>query len=215
MIDKVKVDLFIDTSPCQPWSRCNVSKGGVPQAKGFQDSRAQTFKHANALYHRLKATNPNIKHIVENVVPARHLKQDQATMETMWGSKFHEVNARQWGAGHSRPRNLATNICSIPDIPDVKHADPTTFINDDSCCKGQSINCIVASDANTHNPPTVFSRKDDTERMITVVEAEQLLLYLRGITDGGDAELGFNRAKRMKMIGNAIGGHHLREILYQ
>ena len=73
----------------------------------------------------------------------------------------------------------------------------------------------MASDGNTHNPPTVFSRKDDTERMITVAEAEQLLLYPRDITNGGDAKFGFDRAKRMKMIGNAIGGHHLREILYR
>ena len=121
---------------------------------------------------------------MENVVPARHLKQDQATIETMRGSKFHEVNARQWGAGHSRLRNLATNICSIPDIPDIKPADPNLFIDDNAYCKGQSINCIVASDGNTHNPPTVFSRKDDTERMITVAEAEQLLLYPRNITNG-------------------------------
>ena len=73
----------------------------------------------------------------------------------------------------------------------------------------------MASDGNTHNPPTVFSRKDDTERMITVAEAEQLLLYPRNITDGGDATFGFDRTKRINMIGNAIGGHHLREILYR
>ena len=91
-IDDVHVDLFIDTSPCQPWSRCN----GI-NAKGFKDSRAETFTHANELYLRLKRTNPNIKHIVENVVPAKHLKKDQETMEKMWESKFHEVNASQWG----------------------------------------------------------------------------------------------------------------------
>ena len=32
-IDHVKVDLFIDTSPCQPWSRCN----GL-NAKGFAEA---------------------------------------------------------------------------------------------------------------------------------------------------------------------------------
>ena len=52
-IDDIKVDLFIDTSPCQPWSRCN----GL-NAKGFEDSRAQIFTHTNALYKRLKITNP-------------------------------------------------------------------------------------------------------------------------------------------------------------
>ena len=211
-IDDVHVDLFIDTSPCQPWSRCN----GL-NAKGFKDSRAATFEHANKLYLRLKETNPAIKHIVENVVPARHLKKDQATMETMWDSNFHEVNASQWGAGHSRPRHIATNICNISDIPDQCRSDPNSFISDDVYCNGQTVNCIVASDAkiNTHNPATVLSRKNNTERLVTVAEAESLLLWPRGVTNGGTANFGFDRATRMKMIGNAIGGHHLREILYR
>ena len=81
----------------------------------------------------MKETNPAIKHIVEKVVPARHLKKDQATMETMWDSKFHEVNESQWGAGHSRPRNIATNICNISDIPDECCSDPNSFISDDVC----------------------------------------------------------------------------------
>ena len=204
------VDLFIDTSPCQPWSRCN----GI-NAKGFKDSRAATFERANELYLRLKATNPAIKHIVENVVPARHLKKDQATMEEMWDSKFHEVNASQWAAGHSRPRNIATSICNIGDIPDQRCSDPNQFLSDDVYCKGQTVNCIVASDANTHNPATVFSRKNNAERLITVAEAESLLLWPRNVTNGGTANFGFERATRMKMIGNAIGGHHLREILYR
>ena len=113
-IDRAKVDLFIDTSPCQPWSRCNglTAKGfGNYDVKGSGDSRSATFKHADGLYKRLRKTNPNIKHSVENVVPARHLKKDHVKMEEMYGSKFTEINARQWGAGHSRPRNIATNIC--------------------------------------------------------------------------------------------------------
>ena len=163
----------------------------------------------------MKETNPATKHIVENVVPARHLRKYQATMETMWDSKFHEVNASQWGAGHSRHRNIATNICNISDIPDQRCSDPNSFISDDVYCKGQTVNCIVASDANTHNPATVFSRKDNTERLVTVAEAESLLLWPRRVTNGGTADFSFDRATRMKMIGNAIGGHHLREILYR
>ena len=126
-------------------------------------------------------------------------------METMWDTKFHEINAQQWGAGHmySRPHNLATHICSIPDIPDTKRSDPNSFLSEDVYCKGQVVNCIVASDANTHSPPTVFSRKDNTERMTTVAEAEQLLLWPQGVTDGGDARFGHDRATHMKMIGNA------------
>ena len=40
IIDKVKVDLFIDTSLCQLWSQYNVSKASVPLVKGFLDTRA-------------------------------------------------------------------------------------------------------------------------------------------------------------------------------
>ena len=98
----------------------------------------------------------------------------RGTMEEMWDTKFHVVNAQQWGAGHSRPRNLTTNICNIPDIPDTKQ--PNAFLSKDVYCKGQVMNCIVVSDDNTHNPLTVVSTQDNTERLITVVEAEQLLL---------------------------------------
>ena len=88
--------MHCDTSPCQPWSRCNGlnAKGfGNPDVKGSGDSRTATFRHANDLYKRLRKTNPDIKHIVENVVPARHPKKDQVKMEEMYGSKFTEINA--------------------------------------------------------------------------------------------------------------------------
>ena len=73
----------------------------------------------------------------------------------------------------------------------------------------------MASDANTHNPPVVNSRADDTEKRIPVAEAERLMLWPAGVTYGWCAkvEINHSRALRMKMIGNAINGQHLREIL--
>ena len=118
-----------------------------------------------------------IKHIVENVVPARHLKADQIKMEELYVSKFTEINAKQWGAGHSRPRNVATNICDISGIPKQKPCDPSFFLNDENYCRTQVIKCIVASDANTHNPSVVYSRANDAEKRISVAEAERLMLY--------------------------------------
>ena len=56
-IDKVKVDLCIDTLPCQSWSRCNGknAKGfGDPDIKGSGDTRSATFRHANDLYKRFR-----------------------------------------------------------------------------------------------------------------------------------------------------------------
>ena len=50
---------------------------------------------------------------------------------------------------------------------------------------------------------------------ITVAEAERLMLWPAGVTDGWctKVEMNHDRALRMKMIGNAISGQHLREIL--
>ena len=48
-----------------------------------------------------------------------------------------------------------------------------------------------------------------------MAEAESLLLWPRGVTNRGKSDFAFDRGTRMKMIGNAIGGHHLREILYR
>ena len=73
----------------------------------------------------------------------------------------------------------------------------------------------MASDANTHNPPVVYSRANDTEKKISVAEAERLMLWPAGVTDGWCTKVQMNhsREQRMKMIGNAISGQHLREIL--
>ena len=38
-------------------------------------------------------------------------------------------------------------------------------------------------------------------------------MWPQHITDGGDARLGFDRATRMRMIGNAFSNAHMREIL--
>ena len=48
--DDIRADLFIDTSPCQPWSRC-----GGDDALGFGDARSQTFVDSHAIYNRLTA----------------------------------------------------------------------------------------------------------------------------------------------------------------
>ena len=110
-------------------------------------------------------------------------------MEQMYDTKFHEINSKQWGAGHIRPRNFATNICKIENIPDQKPADPNLYIDDDAYCKGQVVKCILASDSNMHNPPVVTLRRDETERMITVGEAESLMLWPKGVADGMDTPM--------------------------
>ena len=64
------------------------------------------------------------------------------------------------------------------------------------------------------NPPVLTLRRDETERMIKVGDAESLMLWPQGVTDGLDTPMGLSRDIRMKMIGNAICGHHLREIMH-
>jgi hypothetical protein len=57
-------DLYMDTSPCQPWSRLRVNP------PGFADARAKPMLASMQLYQQLKAINPDMKLIAENVVPA-------------------------------------------------------------------------------------------------------------------------------------------------
>ena len=81
------------------------------------------------------------------------------------------------------------------------------------CPKRRKRRRIVASNTNTHNPPVVNSRADDTEKKIAVAEAERLMLWPAGVTDGWCAkvEMNHDRVLRTKMIGSAISGQHLRE----
>ena len=61
----------------------------------------------------------------------------------------------------------------------------------------------------------VYSRANGAEKRISVADAERLMLWPAGVTDGWCAKVQTNhsRALRMKMLGNAISGQHLREIL--
>ena len=61
------IDVHIDTSPCQPWSRL------PDNPRGFNDTRAQPFISAARIHTQLKMNNHHIKHIVENVIP--HLEK--------------------------------------------------------------------------------------------------------------------------------------------
>ena len=88
-LDSLHADLFIDTSNCQPWSVCNGEN-----AKDFEDSRAQTVIDAHKLFVSLRNTNPQIKYIVENVVPAPHLSDGFMRMQEMYG-KFTLINANK------------------------------------------------------------------------------------------------------------------------
>ena len=58
------VDVHIDTSPCQPWSRLSDSP------RGFADPHSQPFVAANRIYNQLCQINPHIKFLAENVQPS-------------------------------------------------------------------------------------------------------------------------------------------------
>ena len=92
----------------------------------------------------------------------------------MYGN-FTSINANTWGGGASRPRNYATNICNISEIATRIPESPNWYLNNDAYSKKQSVECIVASGFDTHNPPILTKRDDDKERRyITVNEAETL-----------------------------------------
>ena len=184
---------------------------------GFKDKRSKTFIDSHAIYTRLKRNDPDIKRISENVVPAKQLAANLKRMESMYGT-FYPVNAKHWGNGSSRPRNLNTDICHIPDIPLLHPTNINSFIDRECYCKDQAVRCnsgcIVASDMNTHNPPVLHSRYDDKMRYIKVSEAEPLQGWPRNITNGCVAgKLGLDRAARIKLLDNAVCNAHMREIL--
>ena len=205
-LDGVPFDLMIDTSPCQPWSRLR------DDPKGFDEPGAKPFIAANALYKRVRNTKPHIQYIVENVEPKSSLLYQKDRMEAMWGSKFTTINAKDWGSPSSRPRNYCTNICTVQDIPGTNTPNPNLFISDDHYCEGPHMPCIVASEY-TRNVPVVKSRTTHKPRRLTVAEAEALQMWPPHITDGFQTPLGISQSERHKMVGNAVNGAHLYEIL--
>lgn len=57
-------DLYLDTCPCQPWSRLNND------CIGFKDTRSRPMHFSMELYNNLKKVNPRIKLLAENVKTA-------------------------------------------------------------------------------------------------------------------------------------------------
>jgi hypothetical protein len=203
-LDGEKFDLMIDTSPCQPWSRLRDNP------KGFDEPEAKPFIAANALFKRVRNSNPHIQFIVENVEPKATLAYQKNRMEAMWGANFTTVNAKDWGSPSSRPRTYCTNICDVKDVTGTSTPDPNLFISDDYYCDGPHMPCIVASDY-TRNVPVVKHRASHKPRRLTVAEAEALQMWPPHITDGFKSPLGISQTDRHKMVEGSEWSSHVRD----
>jgi site-specific DNA-cytosine methylase len=197
-LSREKHDLYIDTCPCQPWSRLNKD------CIGFKDTRARPMKASMALYANLKKANPSIKLFAENVTPHHHLAKDAAVMATGWGVKPQLLNAKDCGSASSRPRNIFTDIVDIDALTKIRPAPAQWVLGDEFYCSKPTLECVVAS-LQTFNPPMKIEASTGKETRLTPDDADAAQGWPPGISDGQlQQPLGLPTETRTKIMGNAI-----------
>jgi len=203
--------LHISTPPCVAWSSCRGN------AQGFKDPSAQIFRASAAIHDILRATNPQIQVLVENVPPHSGLPDDLQHMANLWHVPFRTLQALDLGSPASRNRVFGTDIVNISDLLYRRNRpDPNRFLNDPLVyCDKPHFPCLVASDTNTHQYPKARFRCPSTtpDRRLHIVEAEAIQGWPQQITDGVQEPLNLTRAQRIRILGNGLNAWHLHAIL--
>jgi hypothetical protein len=190
-----RFDLYVDTCPCQPWSRLRKYPGG------FCDYRAMALLSSMKLYTSLKKSNPAMRLIAENVQPDASLSADTGRMEHGWNAPAALINARNWGSGSSRPRVIFSNIANLSTIPLTKPAPAEWIIEKNHHISAAWIPCVVGS-INTKNPPKKIHNTLGHSSRLTAVESEKAQGFPPGITDKSRHKLDYEQ--RLDLIGNAL-----------
>ena len=205
--DSTHIDLHINTSPCQSFSRLQDAP------MGFRDKlRTAPAKAAAKLHRRLKSTNPRIKKLVENVQFHPSLKQDEVKFQSMWGDKFVYLNAKDYGSPSSRPRAYMSDITSLPNLPTVPRLSPNEIFSDCVHCPRPHMRCIVASEK-THSVPTLDDMDTGRSRRLTIAESEVMQGWPPGITDGQNSPMNQSYSTQLRHVGNALNAHQCYQVL--
>jgi hypothetical protein len=205
--DHVHADYFLDTSPCQPFSRLQK------HPKGFEDHRAKPMLAAANILSKLRLNNPGICYTVENVEPHPDLAKHETTLENLWGAEFTPINAKDWGSPSSRPRLLATNIHDISKVPKKTPTPPQWILQgSEHHCPRPAMSCIVASET-TWTVPQVIHDDTNIPRRLSIAESEAFQMWPPHVTNGVLNPLGLSYTERLRMVGNAVNGAHMWHIL--
>ena len=205
-VNNLRIDLHLDTSPCQSFSRARRNP------PGFRDlARTAPARSAAALHERLRKTNPNVHFLVENVQFHRALTADKATFENMWSSTFVPLNASDYGSPSSRPRQYLASFTDLSVLPCRPPLAPHLVLEDGHHPPGPIMPCVVTI-ADTHNPPCSLPPRSKTPIQVSVEVMERLQGWPAGITDIGPP-MALSNAERQRMVGNALNASQLWSIL--
>ena len=202
---KRHVDLHINTSPCQSFSRLQH------KPLGFADkARAMPMVAAADLHRSLKRVNPHISKLVENVQFHPSLQVDNHKFQNMWADSSVVLNASDFGSPSSRPRQYMTDIVDLATLRAVPKLSPNDVLPLGRHCSSATMPCIVAS-PKTHTIPSVFDADTSTHCRLTAQESERMQGYHDDISAVPGVAATYEQ--RLRMIGNALNAHQTFHIL--
>ena len=202
---KTHVDIHINTSPCQSFSRLQDAP------LGFRDkARTDPMRSAAKLHRRLKSVNPDIKMMVENVEFHSSLQSDFHQFQKMWNGTAISLNANTVGSPSSRPRQFITDIVDIEQIDKIDPLSPNEILDRHRHCQQRSMKCIVAS-PHTRSIPMVMDHSLGQQDRLTIQECERMMGWPPDITKTNNSDGDYR--DRLRRIGNALNAHHCHHIL--
>ena len=200
------IDLHINTSPCQPFSRLQTRPAGFKDVK-----RSQPMVSSAELHRRLRRTNPHIRKLVENVRFHHSLTQDAARFRRMWDDTPVELNAKHYGSPSARPRQYMADFVNLHELHHQPPLSPNAVLSTNRFCDSPHMPCIVAAE-HTYNVPTVTDTISKRRTRLTIGECEQMMGWPAGITRRPSCP-DEPYATQLQRIGNALNNHQLHHIL--
>jgi len=199
------IDLHIDTSPCQPFSRLQDSP------LGFRDlERTAPMREAAKLFKRLKQNNPHVtKKLVENVAFHPSLKLDFNKFQNMWCDRAVSLNASNFGSPSSRPREYMSDVVDLSRLQHVPALSPNELLPSGRHCQRKHMPCIVAS-MRTRTIPTAAGPNSKVETRLSMRESESMQGWPPGIIS---SRTDASYSTSLQLIGNALNGQQLHAIL--
>jgi len=200
-------DVVLAGPPCQPWSRA-----GRHKAKGYGDPRSGAFSAAGRITREAVRRNANTAFMVENVLVAKHLKDEEHRQEDEFGAEFVVVNAADLGAPQRRPRRVASNVMDLRELRQKPPVDPNAVLEAHGCVvEARVVPCVMASGPNTHAPLKVWDLSVRRNRDATPGEAAKLQGYQYDTATAG-GKVPVTEMKQYELVGNKFHYELVRSI---
>jgi site-specific DNA-cytosine methylase len=197
-------DLVLSATPCKGFSGINN------KAKGMNGKDGELIRAAAKIIEKVRARNPQVKILMENVVLNENLRDQQEEMNELIGITFKGIKASDQGASQQRERMVATNITDIDMLEKKDAIDPNLLLGRMAEAKHRMTPCLMAAGSATKATVRVRDAPGMRFRDANNDEKDALQGYPVGSSEGFRGDIA--EMTRTKVIGNIWNYHQMSAI---